>query len=617
MGKVAKLLLVIFIVLVLLLAAGLVYFFRSGAAAEAGIKILEPSSDLKVTVSVPPTIEAGTDFRLAVNVRNDGKAFLTIKEIILPGSILDQVKIIDVFPLPAGQTKYSGTTGFQENYGMAPGEVLDFVFTLHAVKAADLRGKVEVVADSFRGSANARFIVTVNDPYKPPPPESTPTWIPVANIPYQSVVQVTVMANKGGSLMPVWSGSGTVISTDGLILTSAHAVIPQKNYPVDALVVSISPQPNLPVSPTYFAMVVQADPDLDLAVILITADMLRNPVKRQSLHLSPVVIGDAEKLNKGDRINILGYPEPGDILVSSREALVDEISVDPTNNQPDIIHVSASVPGSYSGGLAANLAGELVGIPTAQRYRGENQAGTCRAIVDSNRDGVIDSQDSCVPTGNAINALRPAQLALPLIEAARRGDVNLIEHAPQIRVPVGTETLWQDDFSRPDSGWVVFDNEKGWGSYIDQDYRILVKKENTVLWSLAQKKFKNMVIQVKTTVQSPTGSGDWGMLCRYRDPENYYLFSVSEDGYFGIFKKANGKFSPLLDWSYSPAITWYTPLTLTVVCDGETLMLGVDGKILGQVTDNSLQEGDIGLETGSWAQPGFGVSFDDLEVKAP
>jgi hypothetical protein len=107
------------------------------------------------------------------------------------------------------------------------------------------------------------------------------------------------------------------------------------------------------------------------------------------------------------------------------------------------------------------------------------------------------------------------------------------------------------------------------------------------------------------------------MLCRYRDPENYYLFSVSEDGYFGIFKKANGKFSSLLDWSYSPAITWYTPLTLTVVCDGETLMLGVDGKILGQVTDNSLQEGDIGLETGSWAQPGFGVSFDDLEVKAP
>jgi len=248
---------------------------------------------------------------------------------------------------------------------------------------------------------------------------------------------------------------------------------------------------------------------------------------------------------------------------------------------------------------------------------GENQTGPCVPSIDSNRDGVVDPQDSCGPTGNAIHVLRPVQLAIPLIEAAQRGEVNLARSAPPDPVPAGKETLWQDDFSDPESGWVVFDNENGWGTYVDHDYRILVKKENKVLWSQAQKKFSNLIIQVEMNVQSPTGSGDSGVLCRYRDPENYYLFSVSEDGYFGIFKKVGGKFTPLLDWTYSPAVTWYTPVTLTAVCDGETLILGIGGNILGQVSDNSLQEGNIGLEAGSWAQPGFGVSFDDLEVKVP
>jgi S1-C subfamily serine protease len=617
MEKSSRILLVIFIVLILLLAAGIVYFFQSGAASEAGIKFLEPSSDLMVSVEVPPVVEAGVDFRLVVNVQNDGQAYLTLKEIILPGSILDHVSLVDVFPKPVSQFQHSYSTGFQVDYYLAPGAVLDFVFNLRAIDAVNLNGKIEVVADSFRGSTIARIKVIEKETALPPTLEVLPTETLVEKIPLQSVVKITAMSNKEGVLTPLWNGSGTIVSTDGLVLTSAHAVLPQKNYQVDSIVISIASKSDIPTVDTFFATVVQADPYLDLAVILITSDMLRNPVIRQNLHLNPAVFGDAAKMNRGDRINILGYPQPGDYPITIQDVTVNDISLDPANNQAEFIHLSAYVPGGYSGGLAADVAGSLVGIPTINASLGEEQTGTCVPTLDSNRDGVIDPQDSCAPTGNALHLLRPIQLAIPLIEAAQRGEVNLSRTVSQDIVPAGKNTLFQYDFSNPDSGWTTFDNDNGWGNYVDHDYRILVKQENKVLWSLAQKKFGDQVIQVSMNVQSPTGSGDAGVLCRYQNPGNYYIFSVSEDGYFGIFKKVNEEFSPLIDWTFSPAITWYNPLKLTAVCDGETLTLGVDGKILGQVADNNLQEGDIGLQAGSWEQPGFGISFDNLEVKTP
>jgi hypothetical protein len=49
------------------------------------------------------------------------------------------------------------------------------------------------------------------------------------------------------------------------------------------------------------------------------------------------------------------------------------------------------------------------------------QTVDCRSLADTDRDGDIDGDDNCVPVGGFINALRPINLALPLIEAAIQG----------------------------------------------------------------------------------------------------------------------------------------------------------------------------------------------------
>ena len=78
--------------------------------------------------------------------------------------------------------------------------------------------------------------------------------------------------------------------------------------------------------------------------------------------------------------------------------------------------------GGNSGGLASTPGGEIIGVPTQLGYGGEDQYVDCRVLADTNRDGYVDEYDNCVPTGGFINALRPINLAMPLIEAAQRGE---------------------------------------------------------------------------------------------------------------------------------------------------------------------------------------------------
>ena len=234
----------------------------------------------------------------------------------------------------------------------------------------------------------------------------------------QATVQVFAMVRDGTDWSPVWSGSGSLISADGLVLTNNH-VVDETVYDFDALGIALTTRSDQPPKLEYLAEVVAQDPRLDFAVVKIVSDLAGNSV---SVEFAYVVPGNSDEVEIGDELRILGYPGIGGETITLTEGAVSGFTLERGVDGRAWIKTDATIAGGNSGGLGANSEGELVGIPTIVTSGSEyGQSVDCRPLADTDRDGDIDSADSCVPVGGFINALRPINLAAPLIEAAVAG----------------------------------------------------------------------------------------------------------------------------------------------------------------------------------------------------
>ncbi|MEX2158214.1 MAG: serine protease [Dehalococcoidia bacterium] len=245
----------------------------------------------------------------------------------------------------------------------------------------------------------------------------------------RSVVQIVALDDASD---PVWSGSGTVISDEGLILTNAHVVDNRADEYAD-LGVAVTEDPNLPPTPSYIAEIAAVDYVLDLAVIRVVSDL---DGADATLDLPAVPIGDSDAVEIGEHIRILGFPGIGGETITFTEGAVSGFT-----SQRDIadrawIKTDSTIAGGNSGGLAVNARGEIIGVPTIAGSSEEVQPVDCRTVVDTNRDTVVDGLDTCVPLGGFINGLRPVALAQDLIDAAESGTV----YVSPFEQPVTLET---------------------------------------------------------------------------------------------------------------------------------------------------------------------------------
>jgi hypothetical protein len=189
---------------------------------------------------------------------------------------------------------------------------------------------------------------------------------------------------------------------------------------------------------------------------------------------------------------------------------------------------------------------------------------------------------------------------------------------PQGGGQTASETLLFDDFSNPNSGWVEASDSEVSSAYDNGQYVMSVFPDNYWYWSVSGSNFENVIINVDVQSNRSSGDGDFGILCRYVDADNFYALEVSEDGYYTIWKKSAGEVVTLVEWQESSLIpTDGSAYTLNASCDGAQLLLGVNAELVAEATDSDFNSGDAGVIVGTWTQTNFSVAFDNFEVLTP
>ncbi len=184
----------------------------------------------------------------------------------------------------------------------------------------------------------------------------------------------------------------------------------------------------------------------------------------------------------------------------------------------------------------------------------------------------------------------------------------------------GNQVLFQDDFSDPASGWATVRETDQVMAYEDGGFRIWVNQPNFDYWSVPGLRFTDVQIEVDIQKIGGPDDNDIGVICRYKNSDNFYGFLISSDGYYGISERQNGEHQVIgMDgMKHSSAIqTGSAKNHIRADCIGNTLTLYVNGVKLVQVEDSSLAVGDVGLLAGTFDEPGVDILFDNFMVKKP
>jgi len=177
-------------------------------------------------------------------------------------------------------------------------------------------------------------------------------------------------------------GSGTLISSDGLILTNAHVAEPEAP---GAAVAAGLPAGQLGSNPPFLtveltagqssaavarfrARPVAVDGYLDLAVIRIYATSSGQPVSPASLHLPYLTLGNVGSLQLDQPLTVLGFPGvSGSSSITVTSGVISTFVPDPLGHVSDPrfeLETTARVAHGNSGGAAIDNSGRLIGVPS-------------------------------------------------------------------------------------------------------------------------------------------------------------------------------------------------------------------------------------------------------------
>lgn len=192
--------------------------------------------------------------------------------------------------------------------------------------------------------------------------------------------------------------------------------------------------------------------------------------------------------------------------------------------------------------------------------------------------------------------------------------------------------------------WETYDDGRLSAQVLDSQMRVFNDQVSKYAFSLAVPHFVDFDLWVDTSALSGPLNNGYGLIFRYRDAQNFYMFLVSSDGYYQVMRVLNNEQTPLSNWIASDVVHTEFEIVnrLRVVArgsefsfyiNGERVQLCIpndvngvstyragqciDGTMRDALVDSSMPAGRVGVVAQTLSEPGVLAQFDNVLVYAP
>ncbi|MBL8079445.1 MAG: hypothetical protein JNM55_15880 [Anaerolineales bacterium] len=154
-------------------------------------------------------------------------------------------------------------------------------------------------------------------------------------------------------------------------------------------------------------------------------------------------------------------------------------------------------------------------------------------------------------------------------------------------------------------------------------FHMTVKTPNLLAWTIcdADPIQGDYILEADvTTVDGPDNNAA-GLIFNYNDnTKEFYNFAIGADGYYVMTKDGLNYTEPtfLVEWNTSSAIqTGKSTNHIKLEVIGSTFKYYVNDTLVGEVSDSSLTNGQVGFLVGTFDDANVHISFDNVKISKP
>ena len=202
--------------------------------------------------------------------------------------------------------------------------------------------------------------------------------------------------------------------------------------------------------------------------------------------------------------------------------------------------------------------------------------------------------------------------------------------------------LYAETFDAAPADWELYEGRLA-AQAEDGALHIMVDVPQRSPYSTANPHFADFDQRVQAKAVSGPLNNGFGVIFREQDPENYYLFLISSDGWYQVKRSVDGDQVEVSTWIESPLVNQGLDAenSLRVVAQGDTFRFYINdepvelcipddpsgistyvngcigGQMYGELVDSAIPSGQIGVVALALDEPGVEVAFDNVLVFGP